>query len=145
MAVSYRRNRNYKNQFKWTNELNEDLYKCYMSAKSDPKIGYINRMKKLWNEKHPELNFFSAKNLRDQASREEKNKVIMETEYRIDKKQNNINAVNNDTTEENSHLKFEHLAINNKSIGCDTEVQTVKNPVPKVNTSINETIKDIFM
>ena len=30
----------------------------------------------------------------------------MEAEYRIDKNQNNGNAVNNDTTEENSHLKF---------------------------------------
>ena len=116
-----------------------------MSAKSDPKIGYMNRMKKLWDEKHPELNFFSAKNLRDQASRVEKNKVVMETEYRIDKNQNNSNAVNNDTTEENSHLKSEHLAINNKSIVSDTEVQTVENPVPEANTSINETIKDIFM
>ena len=69
----------------------------------------------------------------------------METEYRIDKNQNNSNAVNNDTTEENSHLKSEHLAINNKSIVSDTEVQTVENPVPEANTSINETIKDIFM
>ena len=116
-----------------------------MSAKSDPKIGYMNRMKKLWDEKHPELNFFSAKNLRDQASRVEKNKVVIETEYRIDKNQNNSNAVNNDTTEENSHLKSEHLAINNKSIVSDTKVQTVENPVPEANTSINETIKDIFM
>ena len=46
-----------------------------MSAKSDSKIGYMNRMKKLWDEKHPELNFFSAKNLRDQASRVEKKRL----------------------------------------------------------------------
>ena len=82
-----------------------------MSAKSDPKIGYMNRMKKLWDKKHSELNFFLAKNLWDQASRVEKNKVLMEAEYRIDKNQNNSNAVNNDTTEENSHLKSEHLTI----------------------------------
>ena len=72
MAVSYRRNRNYKNQFKLTYELNEDLYKCYMKAKSDPKIGYMNRMKKLWYKIHPELTFFSVKKLREQASRVEK-------------------------------------------------------------------------
>ena len=65
----------------------------------------------------------------------------MEAEYRIDKNQNNSNAVNNDTTEENSHLKSEHLTINNKSIVSDTEVQTVENRVPEANTSINETIK----
>ena len=144
MAVSYRRNRNYKNQFKWTYELNEDLYKCYMSAKSDPKIGYMNRMKKLWDEIHPELTFFSAKNLQDQADRVEKNRVVMETEYRIDENQNS-NVVNNDTNEENSHLKSEHLTKNNTLIVSDTEVQTAENPVLEANTSINETIKDIFM
>ena len=69
----------------------------------------------------------------------------METEYRIDKNQNNSNVVNNDTTEENFHLKFQHLTINNTSIVSDTEVQTAKTPVPEANTSINETIKDIFM
>ena len=43
-----------------------------MKAKSDPNIGYMNRMKKLWDEIHPELTFFSAENLRDQASRVKK-------------------------------------------------------------------------
>ena len=69
----------------------------------------------------------------------------METEYRIDKNQNNSNVVNNDTTEENFHLKFEHLTINNTSIVSDTEVQTAENPVLEANTSINETIKDIII
>ena len=69
----------------------------------------------------------------------------METEYRIDKNQNNSSIVNRDTTEENSHLKSEHLTINNTSIVSDTEVQTAENPVLEANTSINETIKDIFM
>ena len=109
MGVSYRRNRNYKNQFKWTYELNEDLYKCYPKAKSDPKIGYMNRMKNLWDEIHPELSFFSAKNLRDQASRVEKNKVVMETEYRIDKNHNNKNVVSNDSTVVNFNVISEHL------------------------------------
>ena len=43
-----------------------------MKAKSDPKIGYMNRMKKLWYKIHPELTFFSVKKLREQASRVEK-------------------------------------------------------------------------
>ena len=34
-----------------------------MKAKSHPKIGYMNRMENLWDEIHPELIFFSAKNL----------------------------------------------------------------------------------
>ena len=56
-----------------------------MKANSDPKIGYMNRMKNLWDKIHPELTFFSAKNFLDQAIRVEKNRVVMETEYRIDK------------------------------------------------------------
>ena len=67
----------------------------------------------------------------------------METECRIDKNQNS-NVVNNGSTEENPHLKSEHLT-NNTSIVSDTEIQTVENPVPENNKSINETIKDIFM
>ena len=43
MTVSYRKNANYKNQFEWTNELNENLHK------DDLKILYMNKMKKLWN------------------------------------------------------------------------------------------------
>ena len=102
-------------------------------------------MKNLWDEIHPELNFFSAKNLRDQASRVEKNRVVMETEYRIDKNQNNSNNFNGDSTEENSNGKSEHLSINNTLIISDTEIQSLENPVPEANKSINETIKDIFM
>ena len=55
-------------------------------------------MKDLWDEIHQELVFFSAQNLRDQASRVEKTRFVMETEYRIDKIQNNYNVVNNDST-----------------------------------------------
>ena len=43
--VSYRRNRDYSKSFAWTYELNKDLYKCYVKAKEDPKIGYMNRLK----------------------------------------------------------------------------------------------------
>ena len=43
-----------------------------MKRKSDPEIGYTDRMKKLWEEIHPELIFSSGKNLRDQASRVKK-------------------------------------------------------------------------
>ena len=61
-----------------------------MKAKSDPKIWYMNRKKKLQDEIHPELTFFSAKNLRDQASRVEENTIAMETEYRFDKNKKEI-------------------------------------------------------
>ena len=41
----------------------------------------MKRMKVKWNEIHPEYSFLTDKNLRDQASRIEKNKNIMDTEY----------------------------------------------------------------
>ena len=62
----------------------------------------------------------------------------METEYRIDNNQNNSNIVNNDTTEENSHLKSEQLTTNNTSIVSDTEVKTAENLVLEANKYINK-------
>ena len=51
-SISYRRNRDYTKSFKWTYELDKDLYQCYIKAKSDPRIGYMNRLKQYWDEKH---------------------------------------------------------------------------------------------
>ena len=102
-------------------------------------------MKNLWDEIHPELSFFSAKNLRDQASRVEKNKVVMETEYRIDKNHNNNNVVSNDSTVVNFNVISEHLTTNNTLIVSYTETITVENPVPETITSINDAIKVIFI
>ena len=102
-------------------------------------------MKNLWDEINPDLAFFSAKTLRDQASRVDKNWVAMGTEYWTDKNQSNSNNVNSDSTEENPNGKSENLSINNTLIISDTEIQSLENPVPEANKSINETIKDIFM
>ena len=46
-SVSYRRDRDYLKQFKWTFELNKDLYNSYSKAKENPKKGYMKRMKVL--------------------------------------------------------------------------------------------------
>ena len=115
-----------------------------MKANSDPKIEYINRMKNLWEEIHPELIFFSAKNLRDQASRVEKNRIDMEIEYILDKNESNNNVANNDSTEDNSNVKSRHIARNNASIISDNVIQTIKNPALETIILINETIKKIY-
>ena len=117
--------------------MNEDIYKCYVRAKSDPKIGYVNKMKKLWDKIPPELILFSGKTLRDQVSRVEKNRVVMETEYRIDENQNNSNGVNNNTTEENFDLRPEHCRWH-WNTNCWKSFAWGQ-------TSINETMKDNFM
>ena len=98
------------------------IYIYYIKAKSDPKIRYMNRMKKLWEQTHPELTFFSAKNLRDQARRVEKSRVAMETEYRIDS-----DVVDNGSTEENCQHSIGHSTVNNTLILSGTEIQTAEN------------------
>ena len=41
----------------------------------------MERMKEKWDEIYPEYSFLTDKNLRDQASRTEKNKDVIDTEY----------------------------------------------------------------
>ena len=73
--VSYRRNRDYTASFSWTHELNTDVLRCYTTAREDPKTGYMGRMKTLWDEMHPELNHFTTKQLRQQATFVEKKRA----------------------------------------------------------------------
>ena len=58
--VKYIRNRQRK-QFNWTNELNTDLLECYNKARDDPSMGYMGRIKRYWDIKHPELNHLQLK------------------------------------------------------------------------------------
>ena len=41
----------------------------------------MNQMKQFWDEKHPELNSLTSKNLRDYVSSIIKHKVVMETDF----------------------------------------------------------------
>ena len=59
--ASYLRNLNYNKQFVWTYELNEYLYKYYVKAQEDRRIGYMNRLKNYWDEIQLQL-FFTSKN-----------------------------------------------------------------------------------
>ena len=86
----------------------------------------------------PEINLLFSQKFTRSSQYIGKNVVVMETEYRIDNNQNNSNIVNNDTTEENSHLKSEQLTTNNTSIVSDTEVKTAENLVLEANKYINK-------
>ena len=68
VSTSYCRNSNYSQHFKWTYELNYDVYRCYVNARNNPKIGYMKRMKEEWDNLHPELSHFNPKQLRQQAT-----------------------------------------------------------------------------
>ena len=117
-SVSYHRNRDYSKSFAWTYELNKDLYKCYVKAKEDLKIGYMNWLKEYWEEIHPELNCFSSKNLRDHVSSIIKDNVIMETSFNIENRtigtNTEVNNYNDITT--NTHENYSAASINNN---CD--------------------------
>ena len=78
-SVSYRRDRDYSKQFKWTYELNKDLYNCYTKARENPKKGYMKRMKVLWDDLHPELSSFKGKYLRQQSTYITQRGYILET------------------------------------------------------------------
>ena len=69
--ISVCKNRDYSKKFEWTTDLNNDVYNFYLEAKRDPSKGYTNRLKRLWDEKHPTFNHLTAKHLRQQTSRVE--------------------------------------------------------------------------
>ena len=63
---SVRRNRDYSEKFTWTEDLNKDLYQLYVIAKQEGP-GFMKRLKLAWDAKHPQLNYFNEKQLRQQA------------------------------------------------------------------------------
>ena len=78
-SVSYRRNRDYSKRFKWTYELNKDLYNCYTMARENPKKCYMKRMKVLWDDLYPELSYFNGKYLIQQFTYIIQRGYILET------------------------------------------------------------------
>ena len=56
----------------------------------------MNQMKQFWDEKHPELNSFTSKNLRDHVSSIITRKVVMETDF--DLQNQNIEETNTDNS-----------------------------------------------
>ena len=145
MSVSYRRNRDYTKQFDWTYNLNCDLYNCYTKTKENLAIGYMKRMKHNWDTIHPESSHLTDKNLRDQASRIIKNKIVMETEFAKDSntslnsQSDNDNIHNNETVNEIINLGNDKPTnINRKDIENN---QTQETPEYK---SLKEKLKPIF-
>ena len=91
-SVSYRRDRDYSKQFKWTlnKELNKDLCNCYTKARENPKKGYMKRMKVLWDDLHPELSYFNGKYLRQQSTYVTQRGYILETQTENEEETNVI-------------------------------------------------------
>ena len=76
----------------------------------------MKRMKVKWNEIHPEYSFLTDKNLGDQASRIEKNKNVMDTEY-VHSRSNDNSQDNEPTDSTNNYFD----TVNNSSSGSYEE------------------------
>ena len=109
--ISVRRNRDYSKKFNWTETLKQDVYNFYLTAREDPRKGFMQRMKNLWDAKYPMHSHITQRNLREQAVFVEKG-MQRQSEPRItpdrEDHQNNddvINTVENVSTELNSESK----------------------------------------
>ena len=145
-SVSYRRNRDYTKQFDWTYDLNCDLYNCYTKAKENLAIGYMKRMKQNWDTIHPEFSHLTDKNLRDQASRIIKDKIVMETEFAKDSNTNlnsqsdNDDIHNNETVNEIINLGNEKPTNINRN-----DIENNQTQVSPEYKSLKEKLKPIFL
>ena len=78
-SVSFRRpNRDYNKTIDWTYELNRELYDIYIKSEPD-RIGFMQRLKDLWDKQHPEINT-TSKNLNERAKRIIRNKLVFATD-----------------------------------------------------------------
>lgn len=68
LPVNYLKRRMHSPPFTWSQQLDQNLLRCYEKAKDYPSIGCINRLKQFWDEARPHLNTLTAKQLRQQAS-----------------------------------------------------------------------------
>ena len=143
-TTSYRRNRDYSKSFKWTYELDKDLFACYEKAKLDPRIGYMNRLKTNWDEKHPELANFSAKNLRDHVSSIIKRRVVMETDYnsQIESLEENVMNHSNDVSAINNNFESEISESLNIEEHETPEICVIKDNIRELlKTNFNKTLE----
>ena len=141
MAVSYRRKRDYTKQSDWTCELNNDFYKCYLRAKENKSLGYMTRMKNYWDEIHSKYSFLTSKLLRDQASRVEKNKVVMATEYRNDQDTNIAPPQDNEILVEQQpqEVNMNENLIDNTNVNIEFDNNEI------IETDMHKTLNDILI
>ena len=75
-GLSYRRpRRDYSKSTKWTYQMNKDLAKLYKTSQPG-KLGYMKKLKDLWDEKYPTLTKFTAKHLAEQVRNIKRRKIL---------------------------------------------------------------------
>ena len=101
----------------------------------------MNYMKQFWNEKHPELNSFTSKHLRDHVSSIIKHKAVMKTDF--DSQNQNIDQTytdNSDTTINDNTFVNEIKESDNSSIITEQITPEISNK----KGSIREQFKTSF-
>ena len=133
---SYRRNRNYSTHFNWTYDLKHNVCQCCLTAKEDPRIGYMKRLKEKWDEFHPEYSFLTDKNLRDQASRIEKKRMLWTL---------NIYMFDNSQVNEQTDCRNNCSEITNSlNCGSHEESQPTLEPLTITQQECFQTMKPLF-
>ena len=97
----------------------------------------MNQMKQFWDEKHPELNSLTLRNLRDHVSSIIKHKVVMETDF--DLQNENIEQTNTDNSDTTIN---DHTFVNNIT-GSDNSSIIIEQITPEVS-NIKESIREQF-
>ena len=113
----------------------------------------MNRLKQYWEEIHPELNYFSSKNLRDHVSSIIKRNVIMETSFNIENRtietNTEVNNYNDITT--NADENCSAASSNNK---CDNDIDNGNNrdnikrdshQIPDKVTHLKDLLRNTFI
>ena len=91
----------------------------------------MNRLKQYWDEKHPEVNTFSSKNLRDHVSSIIKRKFVIETDFNIEH-QDNVTEINNvihNTVNFVDNIGEKTIETSNSYTNVSTEIATIKNNI----------------
>ena len=99
----------------------------------------MKRLKERWDEIHPGYSFLSDKNLRDQASRIEKNKDVMDTEY-VHVRSNN----NSEADEQTDYSNNCSETVNNSHSGSYEESQPTLEPLTVIQQECFQSIKPLF-
>ena len=98
-------------------------------------------MKQFWDEKHPELNSFTSKNLRDHVSSIIKSKVVMETDF--DLQNQNIEQTNTDNSDTaiNGNTFVNDIT---RSVNSSIIIEQITPEVSNIKGSIREQFKINF-
>ncbi|GAB1609843.1 hypothetical protein Ahia01_001270200 [Argonauta hians] len=134
---SYRRDRNYGTHITWSEDLNSDLYACYLKATQTKTVGYTRRLKQYFDEMRPSLAHLTPKQLRQQVHNFLKKKKSPECNVNSNNNERSMDIVNdrNTTTsrEQSNTEDSRRVATSLSQRSNDTDCQcNVKEAIRKI-------------